>query len=181
MRFAFALVTLVGTTTSASAEHVRLHAEVDPLPIVLGGYGAQVGARYRNVRVSVASFSLDVPDAIAELGGNDGFHLHVRPSPALYVLYYYKDRFAVGGSLRYLRMRYSHDAVAGTAEVSELSPEEIVGYMWHPTRSGFYLQPWLGLSSTAWRSDEPDVGDRHYDQLPVQVFFTVNLGWELVL
>jgi hypothetical protein len=168
---------------------VRVHAEVDPLPFARGGYGGQIGVRddqLARVRLAVASFSLDVPDFAAQLGGNDDFHVRVRPSGALYVLYFpsmARDGFAVGGSVRYLRLRYTHDAVAGMqAETSELSPEAIIGYQWHPSaRAGFYVQPWFGASFTAWRSGELDVGDRTYDPLPVQLFFTVNLGWELGL
>ena len=181
------LVLIAVMTTAAQAEGVHLHAEVDPLPFVRGGYGGQIGVRddrIGRVRVAVASFSLDVPDFATQLGGNDDFHLRVRPSAALYVLSYLspkRDGFAVGGSLRYLRLRYTHDAFDGaSADTSELSPEAIVAYKWHPTRFGFYVQPWLGLSATVWRSDDAVVGDRTYDPLPLQAFFTVNLGWELV-
>jgi hypothetical protein len=182
-----ALALVVAMTSLATAEPgARLHAEVDPLPFARGGYGGQIGVRVdriARVRVAVASFSLDVPDLVTQLGGNDDFHLRVRPSGALYVLYYLspgRSGLAVGGSVRYLRLRYTHDAVPGMeAETSEVSPEAIVGYKWHPTRHGFYLQPWLGASITAWRSGEPVVGDRTYAPLPVQLFFTVNLGWEL--
>ena len=166
-----------------------MHAELDPLPFARSGYGGQIGVRedsiVRGLRVAVASFALDVPDFAAELGGNDGFHIRVQPSAALYVLYYLGDGrsgFAVGGSVRWLRLRYTHDAFdSARDDVSELSPEAIVGYKWQPSpRYGFYVQPWFGLSTTVWRSNEPRVGDRAYDALPAQAFFTVNLGWELV-
>ena len=152
----------------ARADGLHLHAEIDPLPFVRGGYGGQIGVRddrIGRVRVAVASFSLDVPDFATQLGGNDDFHLRVRPSAALYVLSYLspkRDGFAVGGSLRYLRLRYTHDAFDGASADTS------------------YVQPWLGLSATVWRSDDAVVGDRTYDPLPLQAFFTVNLGWELV-
>ena len=179
---------------TAPDETVRLHAEVDPLPFVRGGYGGQLGVRplrlaNGRLRFALASFALDVPDFAVQLGGNDGFHIRVRPSAALYVLYYLsssRNGFAVGGSLRYLRLRTTHDDVFGAHDdTSELSPEAIVAYKWHPTRYGFYVQPWFGLSATLWRSHDAKVGDsavgdRTYDPLPVQAFFTVNLGWELV-
>src|SRR5688572_22665201 len=86
---------------------VRVHLEVDPLPFALKGYRAQVGYRplaESGLRFAVASFALEVPDLVAELGGNDGFHLRVRPSFALYLLYYLSpsaDGLAVGGALRW--------------------------------------------------------------------------------
>ena len=186
MKWALGVVAIA--STGARADGIHLHAEVDPLPFVRSGYGGQIGIRdddrIGRVRVAVASFALDVPDFAAQLGGNDDFHIRVRPSIALYVLYYpspNRNGFAVGGALRYLRLRYTHDAFDGERDdTAEISPEAIIGYKWHPTRAGFYLQPWFGLSVTAWRSNDPVVGDRAYDPLPAQAFFTVNLGWELV-
>jgi hypothetical protein len=34
---------------------------------------------------------------------------------------------------------------------------------------------------TVLRRGEAIVGNKHYDELPVQPFFTVNIGWELRL
>jgi hypothetical protein len=163
-----------------------LHAELDPLTFANGGYGAQLGVRLpalRGVRLAIASFSLHVPDLISQLGGNDGFDERVLPSGALYALYYLRppgqDGFAIGGSLRLLRIRYEHDDFPGSeAHVTELSPEAVVGYQWHPFHNGFYLQPWLALGVTVWRDHDAKVGDRTYSELPVNPFFTVNLGWE---
>lgn len=166
-----------------------LHAELDPLTFANGGYGGQLGIRHpalHGVRLAVASFSLHVPDALADIGGNDGFDLRVRPSGALYALYYLRaaghDGLAIGASLRYLRLRYEHDDVPGHhADVTELSPEAIIGYQWHPFHDAFYLQPWLALGVTVSRTGEAIVGNKHYDELPIQPFFTVNIGWELRL
>jgi hypothetical protein len=166
-----------------------LHAELDPLTFANGGYGGQLGIRHpalHGVRLAVASFSLHVLDALARIGGNDGFDLRVRPSGALYALYYAHaaghDGLAIGASVRYLRLRYEHDDVPGhRADVTELSPEVIIGYQWHPFHDAFYLQPWLALGVTVSRRGEAIVGNKHYDELPVQPFFTVNIGWELRL
>lgn len=91
----------------AGDDAVWLHAELDPLTFATGGYGAQIGIRHpalHGVRLAIASFSLHVPDLVAQLGGNDGFDLRVRPSGALYALYYVRapghDGLAFGGSLR---------------------------------------------------------------------------------
>ncbi|MEO8705624.1 MAG: hypothetical protein ABI867_36675 [Kofleriaceae bacterium] len=170
----------------AVAEPVIVHAELDPLTFANGGYGGQIGIRHpalHGVRLAIASFSLHVPDAISQIGGNDGFDVRVQPSGALYALYYLRpashDGFAIGGSLRYLRYRYEHDDVPDTvATTTELSPELIVGYQWHPFHNGFYVQPWFALGVTVVRDAKPIVGDREYDPLPVSPFFTVNLGFE---
>lgn len=180
---------VMGRTAHADPTPTLVDGECDPFPFATGGYGCQVGIRpaaLHGVRISLASFSIDVPDVIAEVNGNDGFDVEVRPSLALYVLYYLhapgQDGVAVGGSLRYLRWRYRHDDFPGEeATTSEVSPEAIVGYQWHPFHNGFYLQPWLGLSVTLHRSGEPVVGDQRYDPLPVQPFFTVNIGYEHAL
>lgn len=178
---------LLGWPALARAdEPLRLHAEVDPLPFARGGYGGQLGLRpgTKGLRFALASFSLDVPDFAVQLRGNDGFHARVRPSAALYALYYLAPRhdgFAAGGALRYLRLTYEHDDFPENhADVSELSPELIAAFKWHPWRAGFYLQPWIGLSTTLWRTNDAVVGDRTYRPIPVQAFFTVNLGWELI-
>lgn len=195
MRRALLLSIALGAGLVAPAvadEPTVLQVELDPLPFATGRYGVQIGARHpalRGVRISVASFSVNVPDAVTQMGdGNEGFHLQVRPSFATYVLYYFappgEDGITVGGALRYLRLRYTHDdEMHDEALVSEVSPEAIVGYQWHPFESGvarsFYVQPWLGLSFTLARSGEALLGGREYDSLPVLPFVTVNLGWEL--
>lgn len=164
-----------------------INLECDPLPFATGGYGCQVGVRppaLHGVRIAAAQFSLDVPDVVAELGGNDGFHVAVRPgSGALYALYYLeapgRDGFAFGGSLRYLCYRYTHDdAPDQRADQTVLSPEVIAAYQWHPFDNGFYVQPWIALSVAGSHSGSATVGGHTYDELPVSPFFTVNLGWE---
>lgn len=179
---------------SAAAEAPLVHAEVDPLTFALRGYGGQIGLRHpalRGVRLAVASFALDVPDAV-EGDGNAGWDKRMRPSAALYALYCTaapgQDGFAVGASLRYLRPRYINvdgappaDQPLPHADVDELSPELIVGYQWHPWSGVFYVQPWAAVGITAWRRGEPRVKGFVYDEPTVSPFFTVNLGWELGL
>src|SRR5690242_4905035 len=130
------ITVLVGRTAHADPTRPTLvDGECDPFPFATGGYGCQVGIRpaaLHGARISLASFSIDVPDVIAEVNGNDGFDVEVRPSLALYVLYYLhapgQDGVAVGGSLRYLRWRYRHDDFPGEeATTREVSPEAIVG------------------------------------------------------
>lgn len=192
-RFAFAALTAftlaapAATTAEAEAGPHRMDVEADPLPFARGGYGVQVGVRPAGVhwRVAVASFALDVPDASTELGGNDGFHLRVRPSAAVYALRYLgsgRDGWTVGGALRVLRLRYTHDDEPGArADLTTVSPELIAGYKWHPGGTPFYLQPWVGLGVLAWRSAGDTVGTHAYDGLPVVPFATVNVGWEFEL
>lgn len=169
-----------------------LHAELDPMPFAFGGYGAQAGVRLpalRGLRIAVANFALDFPDFAGQLNGNDGFHVEVRPSASIYLLYYFsppgRGGLAIGGALRYLRFTYTHDDEAGSARASELNPEVIAAYQWHPRPNGairgFYLQPWFGLSTSAWRDGSLTVGAREYKPLPLLPFFTVNIGWQLAL
>ncbi len=163
----------------------KLHLELDPQPFVLGGHGVQIGWRpiwLPKLRVAVANFALDVPDPVTQFDDeNDGFHLRVRPTPALFVHAIHKG-FLLGGSLRYLRLEYKHDDFPGESASSEdVSLELIVGYRWFPSSTGFYLHPWLGLSASLHQSGSTEVGDRSYQALPIQPFATVNLGWELSL
>ena len=121
-----------GDATSSTAPTHRLHLELDPQPFALGGHGVQVGWRpawLPGLRIALANFALDIPDAIAQLGdNNDGFHLRVRPTPALFVHTIYRG-FLFGGSLRYLRLEYTHDDVAGgVATTEDISLEAICGY-----------------------------------------------------
>ena len=170
---------------SPVAEPYRLHVELDPLPFVLGGYGGQIGVRaprWPHLRVALASFSLDVPDAVAQLGGNDGFHIRVRPSVAVYGLYCPLGRrsgWVMGGSVRWLRLRYTREGSAEEARPGQLSIQGILGYHWHPAAAGFYLQPWLGVARTLASTADARVAGRTYDDLPVQLFATVSLGWDL--
>lgn len=188
MRLAIATL-ILASAAPASAEPHRVHAEVDPLPFILGGYGGQIGYRSPSLprwRFAVASFALDLPDPIAELGGNDGFSVELRPSLAAYVLYYGSGRrggLALGGSIRFLRPSYSRDDTPGErADAGELSVEAIAGYKWHPFAAGFYLQPWLAIARTlAETGDEPVIGGERYEPLFLSLFATVNVGWELEL
>jgi hypothetical protein len=187
MRVAATLL-IIGSTASAGAEPHRVHAEVDPLPFALGGYGGQIGYRSPTLprwRVAAASFSLDVPEPIAELGGNDGFSVRVRPSFAVYLLYYRSGTrgLALGGSVRFLRPSYTRDDTPGErADVGELSLEAIVGYKWHPFAAGLFIQPWLGIARTLIETgDEPVVGGQRYEPTFLSLFATANIGWELEL
>jgi hypothetical protein len=177
---------LIASPALADEPRTYVHGEVDPLTFANSGYGGQLGIRLPaldGVRVAIASFSLHVPDLVSQLGGNDGFHVRVRPSGALYVLYYFApaghDGVALGGSVRYLRIEYDHDSAPGvTANVSEISPEAIIGYQWHPFHNGFYLQPWLALGVALSHSAPAVVGTHTYNEAPVSPFATVNIGWE---
>ncbi|HEY0254914.1 MAG TPA: hypothetical protein VGC41_25485 [Kofleriaceae bacterium] len=181
---ALAIVCLLAGAASAD-EPTYIHAELDPLTFALSGYGGQVGFRFpqlHGVRLAVASFSLDVPDAISNIHGNDGFDEKIRPCGAVYGLYYFNppghDGFAAGVSVRYLRLEFQHDNVDGVADIKEISPEAIIAYQWHPFDNGFYLQPWLALGVTVWRDHDAVVGNFKYDELPVNPFFTINIGYE---
>ena len=184
-----AVLLVAGAARPAASEPHRLHVEVDPLPFALGGYGGQIGYRAAalpRLRVAVASFALEVPDPVVELDDdNDGVHLRVRPSGAAYLLYFLsgpRGGWVAGGSLRYLRLEYSHDQVPGAeTRLGELSIEAIAGYKWHPWEAGFYLQPWVTVARAVASTDDPVVGDREYQPMFLQLFATVNLGWELAL
>jgi hypothetical protein len=183
------VLALVASPAFADEPPTLVHAELDPLTFINSGYGAQIGIRHpalHGVRLAIASFSLDVPDVVGQLGGNDGFHVRVRPSGAIYALYYFnpasRDGFAVGGSVRLLRYEYEHDDFPGQiAHVTEISPELIGGYQWHPFHNGFYLQPWVAFGVALYHSASPIVGTHTYQELPVSPFATVNVGWELSL
>lgn len=169
--------------TSAYADDVRLHLEIDPQPFILGGYGIQPGIRYNHLRAGLGNFRLNVPDLLTELGGNEGFHQTVRHSNALYILYFLEEGsgFAFGGSIRVLRLSYTFDGETDTATVWELGPEAIAGYKWQPTDYGFYVMPWVAVGVTLYRNGEPTVGTHEYDPLPLNMFGTVNVGWDFWL
>jgi len=186
MRIVFSLLFFV---TTAHADPTWIHAELDPLTFANSGYGGQVGFRVpqlHGVRLAVASFSLHVPDPISQLHGNGGFDEKVEPSGAFYALYCFgaagEDGFSVGASFRILKLSITRDDTADAeARVTEISPEAIVGYQWHPfpvSTPGFYLQPWLGLGVDVWKNHEAIVGGKQYSELPIDHFFTVNIGYE---
>lgn len=177
------LLTFAGSTSARADSDVRLSLEIDPQPFLLGGYGIQPGVRYRHLRAALGNFRLDVPDAIAQLGGNDGFHQQIRHSNALYILYFLGDRsgFAFGGSLRLLRTSFTRDGETGEAKVWEFGPEAIAGYKWYPSSYGFYLMPWTAIGVTLYRNRDATVGGRTYDPLPVNLFATMNIGWDFAL
>jgi hypothetical protein len=172
-------------------DRVTLQVEVDPFPFATLRYGVQVGARLpalKGVRLSIAQFSVDVPDPLANALYGEGTHVDVRPgSGAIYALYYFRDAgkngFCVGASVRYLRIRSTHDDAPGAVvRLSEISPEAIVGYQWHPFHNGFYVQPWLALGVTVYSSGSKAYGDSMtapvFDEPPISPFFTVNIGYE---
>jgi hypothetical protein len=187
MRAALALVLIGLASSNAAAEDdIRLHLEIDPQPFILGGYGIQPGVRYNRLRVALGNFRLDVPDAITEIGGNEGWHQHLRHSNALYILYFLDkggagSGFAFGGSLRLLRLSFTRDGETETAKIWEFGPEAIAGYKWQPTDYGFYVMPWVAVGVTLYRSGEATVGGETYDALPLNLFATANIGWDFWL
>lgn len=192
MRIQNAVLAIAITAGAARADdRTTLQIEVDPFPFATGRYGVQLGARVpalRGVRISIAQFSLDVPDGLAAALYGEGTHVDVRPgSGAIYALYYFRDAgadgFTVGASLRFLRIESTHDDAAGTIHLTELSPELIAGYQWHPFHNGFYVQPWVALGVTAYSSGSTTYGTSSvtFDEPPVSPFFTVNLGYEHTL
>src|SRR4249920_3695255 len=126
------LVVVAAAGTTRADDRVYLHAELDPLTFANRGYGGQLGVRLpqlHGVRLAIASFSLHVPDILSQIN-NANFDERVEPSGALYILYYLRaagrDGFAIGGSVRYLRIRYERDDLPGVeTHVTELSPEAI--------------------------------------------------------
>lgn len=191
MSFALAIVMSIGSPDARAERTVPqtlIHAELDPLTFAnQPGYGGQIGVRHRalgGVRLAIASFALHVPDVLTSLLGNDGWDVTVRPSGAIYGLYYLRDPrengFAVGASIRFLRFRIENDTEPGRLAYREVSPEAIVAYQWHPFDSGFYLQPWFALGVTVWRSADTLATSTGvaYEPLLVNPFFTVNVGYE---
>lgn len=180
------IAALVALTTDVHAERPTLHAEIDPLPFALGGYGIQIGLAHKALpgwRFGLGNFSLEVPDASSQLNSdNKGFHLKVRRSHALYALRFFStDRrgWCVGGSARYLRLEYTHDDSPGAkARLAEVSVEAIGGYKWHPFKAGFYVMPWLAIALPLYATADPVVGDSEYNPDPLSVFATANLGWQ---
>ncbi|HUS33174.1 MAG TPA: hypothetical protein VMZ53_31950 [Kofleriaceae bacterium] len=182
-RAAIVLLLVLAASPARADNDVRLHLEIDPQPFILGGYGIQPGIRYNHLRAALGNFRLNVPDAVAQLGGNDGFHQHVRHSNALYILYFLDEGsgFAFGGSMRLLRLSYTRDGETETARTWELGPEAIAGYKWQPTDYGFYVMPWVAIGVTLYHHGEPTVAGRTYDPLPVSLFGTMNVGWDFWL
>ena len=183
--FAVLVSATIATSSTARADDTRLHVELDPLPFLLGGYGVQLGVAPGPLpgwRFGLGNFSLDVPDFAAQRNSdNDGFHIHVRRSHALYGLHFFSDLrgWCVGGSVRYLRLEYTHDNTPDErARIGELSVEAIGGYKWHPTKAGFYVMPWLAIALPLASSDTATVGDATYEADFVQVFATANIGWQ---
>lgn len=179
----FVAALLVAGTASAEEQSLTLHAELDPLPFVQGGYGIQVGfalAALPGWRFGLGNFSLDVPDAGVQLNpDNDGFHIRLRHSRALYGLHFFSglEGWCVGGSLRMLRQRFSHDDAPGQSRsVREFSAEAIGGYKWHPFESPFYLMPWAALAKTLHSESTVEFAGNSFQPYFVQLFATVNIG-----
>lgn len=174
---------LAASTASAEQESLTLHAEVDPLPFVLGGYGIQIGLALSALpgwRFGLGNFSLDVPDAGTQLNSdNDGFHIRLRHSRALYALRFFSGLkgWCVGGSLRALRQGFTHDdAPEQSRTVREFSAEAIAGYKYHPLDSRFYIMPWVALAKTLYSDGPIELAGNSYQRDFVQFFATANLG-----
>lgn len=179
----FVAALLTAGTSSAEEESLTLHAELDPLPFIQGGYGIQIGFAHAALpgwRFGLGNFSLDVPDAAVQLNSdNDGFHIRVRNSRALYGLHFFSGLkgWCVGGSLRMLRQQFTHDDAAGESRsVREFSAEAIGGYKWHPLDSRFYLMPWAALAKTLHSESSVELAGKSFQPDFVQLFATMNIG-----
>lgn len=185
MRLLCVVIGFLLAATPASARDLRVHVEADPLPFILGGYGLQVGLAHKAIpgwRLGLGNFSLDVPDIAAQLNSdNEGFHLRVRRSHALYGLHFFSGLrgWCVGGSMRYLRLEYTHDDSPGEhVRVGEFSVEAIGGYKWHPADNGFYLMPWVAIAKPIIATGDAELGTNAYQTDFVQLFMTANIGYQ---
>jgi hypothetical protein len=184
-----AIVAALMFARSASAEDVqtpslrawKVTVETDPLAFAAGGWAGAVGIKPAAIprwKLSAEILHADLPGAINELAGNDGWSSSVTGVILTPQYFFRADRrgLLVGVLFSAFRWRIAHDSAAG--ELTMLEPTPHVGYQWFIAHTGFFVTPFAGLAVPIHVAGSAQVDGMTYKVPTVIPFGAVNVGYE---
>ena len=181
-----AFLSLLLTASSALAEQAPIanlqpvseafhaDAEVDPTAYVFGGYSVHVGLGYRNLRLDVGAFAMDLPEFVH---GNDGFDASMNGfGLKLHYFPFAEQRGAfVGVDAGLVRILVRREGTSLASQQTQLSTGVHAGYRFL-LPANLYVTPWIGVSR-GFNVRDVTLGDATFDSNPLSVFPAVHLGY----
>jgi hypothetical protein len=172
---------LLPLLASSSTARANGGFESDFIGWATGGYHASgwYGTERVRVRAVKALFytpELLVPDGFSRLR-NEVWEFFVdftvRPPARRF------DRLWYGVGLELYDRRIRDDSTDETAEYQALELALRAGYIWHPFKAGFYVNPWVGLNLRVDGDASVRVGDSTYSAPRLTPLASLKVGWEL--
>lgn len=154
---------------------LRPDVEVDPLAYAFAGHSVHAGLNIDAWRVSLGAFAIEQPEWFH---GNEGMETYLSGFG------FKVDRFfgardagphvGIGGGL--LRQTFSAEETGASHERLVFDAGARVGWRWLLGDSGFYLNPWVGVS-WAFGGGDVALGEQTFEASQVTFFPTVHLGY----
>lgn len=172
---------LLPLLASASIAHANGGFESDFVGWATGGYHASAwfGTERVRVRAVKALFfapEFTVPDGFSRLR-NDVWEFFVdftvRPPARRF------ERLWYGVGLELYDRRIQDGSPKRAVEFQALELALRAGYIWHPFKSGFYVNPWVGLNLRIDGDASVRVGDSTYSAPRLTPLASLKVGWEL--
>lgn len=172
------LLPLLATVSTA---HANGGFESDFIGWATGGYHVSgwfgtERIRVRSVKALFYTPELLVPDGLGRLR-NDVWEFFVdvavRPPASRFERLWY----GVGLELYDRSIREDGTGVESKFQALELALR--AGYIWHPFKAGFYVNPWVGLNVRLDGEASVRVGDSPYSAPRLTPLASLKVGWEL--
>ncbi len=190
MKTTIVLVTVcglvAGTSATAFGQSSDVLVETDPMTFVLGGYSAHARVAPTALRgwaIGAGVYAMDLPDAMVDINAenrDEGWNARLSFGAGVFADYQFAGSTSgafVGVQAAIQRYRLTRDSMSGKAEYTAGLIMARLGYQWFPSRTGFYVMPWLGVGATTAIAGERQVGAQTYDVFPVVAFATLHAGW----
>ncbi|HLL24366.1 MAG TPA: hypothetical protein VK427_19680 [Kofleriaceae bacterium] len=162
-------------TTTAHADEFHLDVEIDPTAYVLAGHSVHAGIGWRNVRVDVGTYGMELP---AWLHGNEGWSVRFIGGGAKLQWFPWSDAprgWYVDASVGVSRQTFENAGRDLTETV--IGVGAAAGYRFElPYR--FYATPWVGLNYDLGTGDVVIAGET-FERSVIFPFAAVHVGFEL--
>jgi len=175
------------TEEEASRQGTRFSVASDPAAWMMNGYSGIVMLEPSVIphwRMSAEVFGLTFPEVVVELSEANrghGWQRQIIGSGVLYVDYHprgHGEGWHLGGAVNLMFSRLTREGIDGESSLTTLELLGRGGYRWFPVDGwGLFLNPWVGLGALLAIEEPAPVGDRAFEEPPVQFLGTVHVGW----
>jgi len=152
----------------------HLDLETDPTAFAFRGYSLHAGLGWRQLRLDVGGYAMDVP-GFAET--NEGFESSFRGVGAKLQLFLFDEQQGgfVGLDAGFNQLRVEETKTSAKAAQLQVSTGVNLGWRF-ALPWNLYATPWLGVSHS-WNAPDISVGERMYHSRAVTFFPAVHLGY----
>lgn len=156
---------------------IHFDLETDPTAFAFSGYSLHAGFGYRQLRLDLGVYAMDVPGFVEP---NDGFQSSFRGAGAKLQLFLFDDQkggfVGVDGGMNQLRIQHSKTG----ARDSQWQAGIGVDFGWRfALPYGFYATPWLGLGYVL-NAKDMQVAEKTYHPNAITIFPAVHVGYRFL-